>query len=433
VRLATAVSAAALIAATLQPAHAQQSAITAFANTFAPGGVTIAQGDTLTFANADIAPHNVVADATTKHGPLFASDTVTIGGQAVVKGANTLAPSTYTFHCSVHPQMRGTLTVTAPGSTAYAFTPTGATVATPTSITIHDSTLYAASYTTGDVTSYAILPGGALAGGTTYATGFDAPLGLAFAPDGTLYVSDSHDVNGRRQGRVSAVKNGAKTTVIDGLPNGRHNTNGLVVQGNRLYVANGNATDDGVSGGPQELPLNGTVLSYALPVRKGAKPRIEAKGLRNPYDLAFRPGTNELWFTTNGPDAQAPYGVDLLHKLTPGRTADFGFPRCVYDDALKPKDANACRHKATPAKSLGLHVSADGVAFGWGGDLFVAEYGSNDYTSPAGHKVVRVDMHDLSLHDVVVGPAPLDVAFGPDGLYVADADSGVISLIRAVA
>ncbi len=34
--------------------------------------------------------------------------------------------------------------------------------------------------------------------------------------------------------------------------------------------------------------------------------------------------------------------------------------------------------------------------------------------------------------DVVVGPAPLDLAFGPDGLYVADFDSGAITLLRAV-
>ena len=428
-RLAAAATAAALLAAALTPAHAQPAALTAIGNTFAPGDVTIAQGETLTFANADVAPHNVVADATTRTGPLFTSKTVTAGQQTAVTGTNALKSSTYTFHCSVHPQMRGTLKVTAPGATAYAIQPTGATVATPTSIAIHDGTLYAASYTTGDVTAFTILPGGALArNGTTYAAGFDAPLGLAFAPDGTLYVSDSHDVGGRRQGRVSAVKNGVKTTVIDGLPNGRHNTNGLAVHDNKLYVANGNATDDGIAGGPPELPLNGTLLSYALPIRRGAKPQVIAKGLRNPYDLAFR--GNELWFTTNGPDAQEPYGVDLLHKVTGSRTQDFGFPGCVYDDSLKPKDATRCRNKTKPQRSLGLHTSADGIAQGWGGDLFVAEYGSNDVTSPAGHKVVRVDMRDLSLHDVVVGPAPLDVAFGPDGLYVADADTGVISLIR---
>jgi hypothetical protein len=34
--------------------------------------------------------------------------------------------------------------------------------------------------------------------------------------------------------------------------------------------------------------------------------------------------------------------------------------------------------------------------------------------------------------DLVVGPAPIDVTFGPDGLYVADFNSGLISLVKAV-
>lgn len=438
-----ALAAIALVAATLTPSNAADGVVTAAANRFLNADVTITQGSRLTFANPDVAPHNVVAEAANRNGPLFASATITTGQTADVKGVDKLAPSTYTFLCTLHPSMRGTLTVTKPGTTAVVPTPTGASVPTPTSLTVHNGALYVASYAAGTVVSMSLLPGGALGPAMPFATGFTNPLGIAFGPDGTLYVADSHSAGGRTVGRVTAVKNGTSTVVVDNLPNGRHNTNGLVVKDGRLYVANGNATDDGVSGGDPEQPLNGTVLSYALPVAKNARPTVEAKGLRNPYDVAFRPGTNELWYPTNGPDDLDPWGEDLLHRTDVRRpTADFGFPACLYDAALKraqsPRVKTPCRPNATPELALGLHVSANGIAFGpggaWGNDAYIAEYGSN-IPSDKGHRVVRVPIVNGRAQapiDVFVGPSPLDVAFGPEGLYVADFATGAITLLRAV-
>lgn len=439
-------AAATLAAALVTPTHAADGVVSAIGNRFVNGDVTITQGAKLTFANADVAPHNVVAEATNKNGPIFASGVATIGQSVEVKGVERLAPSTYTFICTLHPSMRGTLTVTKTSSPAtIAPVPTGASVPTPTSIAVHNGAVYVASYAAGSVVSMPILPGGALGPATPYATGFSSPLGIAFGPDGTLYVADSHTQGNATVGRVWASKGGVNTVVVDGLPNGRHNTNGLVVRGNRLYVANGNSTDDGVSGGAPERPLSGTVLSYALPVRKNAKPTVESRGLRNPYDIAFRPGTNELWFPTNGPDSLDPYGEDLLHKVdvTKG-TNDFGFPACVYKAPLERGQntavAQPCRQNvANPELALGLHVSANGIAFGpggaWGNDAYVAEYGSN-VPSGAGHRVVRVPIVNGRAQapvDVLVGPSPLDLAFGPDGLYVADFATGTITLLRAVA
>ena len=435
--------AAALVAATLTPSNAADGVVTAAGNRFLNADVTITQGSRLTFANPDVAPHNVVAEATNRHGPIFASATITTGQTADVKGVDKLAPSTYTFVCTLHPSMRGTLTVTKPGTTAVVPTPTGASVPTPTSLTVHNGALYVASYAAGTVVSMSLLPGGALGPATPYATGFGNPLGITFGPDGTLYVADSHSAGARTVGRVWAVKNGTSTVLVDGLPNGRHNTNGLVVKDGRLYVANGNSTDDGVSGGDPEQPLSGTILSWSLPLKKNAKPTVESKGLRNPYDLAFRPGTNELWFPTNGPDDLDPWGEDLLHKVDVRKgPADFGFPACLYDAALtrsqSPRVKTPCRPNATPELALGLHVSANGIAFGpggaWGNDAYIAEYGSN-VPSDKGHRVVRVPIVNgraQAPQDVFVGPSPLDVAFGPEGLYVADFATGAITLLRAV-
>ena len=445
-------AAALLASAFVAPTRAADAVITAAANTFVPMNVTVTAGSKLTFTNPDIAPHNVVSDAQDKKGPLFRSDTITAGETAEVKGVERLKPGTYTFVCTLHPRMRGALAVTDPSSApvTVAVTPTGATVPTPTSLTVHKGAVYVSSYAAGTVTSFPILPGGVLGPGTPYATGFSSPLGIAFGPDGTLYVADSHEPAGapRAYGRVWAVApgNGAtKKIVIDRLPNGRHNTNGMAVHAGRLYVTNGNSTDDGVAGGPPEEPLSGTVLSYPLPVSLKSRPTVESRGLRNPYDVAFRPGTKgELWFATNGPDELDPWGEDLLHKVDVRKgAADYGFPACVYKAPLvrgqNPAIPTPCRRTvAKPEVALGLHVSANGLAFGpggrWGGDLYIAEYGSN-VPPPAGHKIIRVPIVNGRAgtpQDLVVGLTPIDVAFGPDGLYAADFGAGSITLLRAV-
>jgi len=86
-------------------------------------GVVVADVEgTLTLANADITAHDVVADADGPAGkpwcarfrdrpcPLFASPLVGLGGQAAVAGTDELVPlATYTFSCSIHSWMTGTL------------------------------------------------------------------------------------------------------------------------------------------------------------------------------------------------------------------------------------------------------------------------------------------------------------------------------------
>jgi hypothetical protein len=83
-------------------------------------------------------------------------------------------------------------------------------------------------------------------------------------------------------------------------------------------------------------------------------------------------------------------------------------------------------------------VSADGLAFGqvtpaWRGDLFIAEFG-NFFGQPAGRKIVRVPIDAAGNAgapvDVFVGAGPLDLTFGPAGIYVADFLASTITLVR---
>lgn len=491
-----------VVAATDSARAAPFGVVEATANTFIPPEVTIDEGGSLQFLNADVEPHDVTSQEFGSDGaPLFASATIS-AGTAPVEGVGDLDPGTYSFYCTVHDWMSGLLTVEAASGTVEVPKPPpsalpSAGVSTPTSITTVDDTLYVSSFVTGTVSALPILDGGLLGPATDYATGFSSPLGIVFGPDGTLFVSDSHPSSqpGRStDGRVWAIPSGGGAAaevgevVIDELPNGRHNTNGMAVRDGRLYITNGNSTDDGVSGGDPEEPLSGTLLSVPTDAR-GLTPStagdtlvVEAVGMRNIYDVAFRGGTREAWIPMNGPDQLDPYGEDLLLKAvvsdpqatetveTTGRGKgrggsttteetsdwapdDFGFPGCVYADspdgpvsAQNPAviDSDLCdgTHKP-PEQLLGLHTSADGLAFGpddagfWDGDLFIALWGSIDATDPAGHTVIRVPIDEAGNAgepvDFYPSPAPLDVTFGPPGtgLYVADFSTGQITLLTA--
>jgi glucose/arabinose dehydrogenase/plastocyanin len=429
--------------------------ITAASNRFLPADFTITEGEQIDFLNADVLPHNVIS-LPARNGGKFHSDTITQGKSAPVRGTSTLAPATYDFYCSLHPTMIGKLTVQ-PRRTVLVPHPASGTVPSPTSITIFREDMYVASYATNSIHKLPILPGGGLGPAAEYATGFDAPLGIVFDNAGTLYVSDSFQGTDRRYGRVRAIPPGGGaatrvgTVVLTDLPNGRHATNGLAYTGGRLYVANGNSTDDGRSGGPPETPLSGVILSVPANARNVSALRpppgvlvVEARGLRNPYDLAFRPGTSEIWTATNGPDSLEPYGEDLLHKFAIGEpTIDFGFPACIHAASPRgpvvgqnPRVTAKCGSHRLPEQTLGLHPSADGLAFGpntpgWEGDLFVAMFGSSD--PPArGHEVVRVPVRSGRAgtpESVYSSSMPLDLTFGEFGMYVADFATGQITLL----
>ena len=148
----------------------------------------------------------------------------------------------------------------------------------------------------------------------------------------------------------------------------------------------------------------------------------------------------------NGPDALDPWGEDLLLKAdVAGPAPDFGFPGCVYakDATPSPKQNPAvegvdpCDGTQKPPEALlGLHVSADGLAFDVGGNyLYIALFGNFFGDEVEGHSVVRVPVDDAGNvtgepEPQIVGGAPLDVWATSDGIYVADFATGQITLFK---
>lgn len=354
--------------------------------------------------------------------------------------------------------------------------------------------LYVTDHANGNVLAYDVTLG--IAGlPVIFAEGFDGPLGVVASDDGDVYISDStNSMEGpfgfRTYGRVWRLRDtdgdgisDKRRVVLKDLPNGRHNTNGLAFgPDGMLYVTNGNSTDDGVEGGPSEvLPWSGSVVKVDPKARNlslarmGKKGGLVATGWRNVYDLTFSPVRENLLFVPmngiddarqgstgeNPVDPDLEDSDDLLFATDTGnKTVDhFGFPSCMYNVARQgdlepyqnPNDEvvdkfGPCRSSVPrPVSSFGLHTSSNGLAFQttdrWGeefeNDLFVAEWG-NLFGPPAGHDIIRVQL-DRSGRKVesqsvfLVLDVPIDVAFDADGaMYIADFSGIVFKVDRAL-
>lgn len=301
------------------------------------------------------------------------------------------------------------------------------------------------------------------------------PLGVLATP-GAVFVAG---IDALGQGIVERTRdtNGdgvadVRETVISKLPNGRHNTNGLAIgPDGLLYIANGNSTDSGFGsegGGPEKRPYSGSVLRVD-PAATGLVPdpsMVVATGFRNIFDIAFFPGTSIAAVPTNGPDGvrygtkQRPAGEDVLavfetaddaiehflfpwclHDRTKGGVAGFPQDATVWSDcaSLPPEALTGLEDRsvtvAQSATLIGMHVSADGLAFDpASGDLFIAEWGNLYGQTTVGHKVVRVAFDPertvTSVTDFSTGGTPLDLTFAPDGsLWVADFGLGLYRFV----
>lgn len=260
---------------------------------------------------------------------------------------------------------------------------------------------------TGDVLRVALLwtaEGPVANGVTTFASGFGSPLGVTFDGD-VAYVADSHTngATGRTDGRVTRIDaDGTQAMVVDGLPNGRHNTNHLRFgPDGRLYITNGNPNDNGVDGGdPDVFPYSGAILSIDPAVTTPADPAVLewtdglgeiapgdiashaanadfaaavdvlASGLRNVFGVAFGP-SGIAYTAMNGADV--PASQDALFRITPG--ADYGYPFC-FNEGKPGAVGNGIAVVASPVfpghdcsavpkatALLGWHTCATGIDF----------------------------------------------------------------------
>jgi glucose/arabinose dehydrogenase len=264
----------------------------------------------------------------------------------------------------------------------------------------------------------------------TFATGLSRPTAMAYGPDGRIYVTQTGGTlvairrgtthpqvlarklrtplglvwRGRtlfvsEQGRLErfTLRDGrlvGRHVVVKGLPFGRHQQDNVVLgRDGRLYWGSGSTCDVC----RERNPRSATILSLRP---DGTDLRIYARGLRNPYGLAFQPGTGRLYASVNGQDelgtGRDPEPAEMV--VVVHRGAFYGWPRC-WPNARTLSLSGSCRGVTKPAAYLEPHSSADGIGFYTGrafprayrGNLFVAEWGEY-LTAHFGRRVVRVEL-----------------------------------------
>ena len=182
----------------------------------------------------------------------------------------------------------------------------------------------------------------------TFASGLDNPTAMAWGPDGRLYVtedtgllvvarrgsgsrSSSRAGSARRWassgagGRCSSRAGPAEAFVLRGRrlapprrrersPFGEHQQDNVVLgRDGRLYLGSGSTCDVCV----EKDPRSATVLSVRP---DGTGLRIVARGLRNPYGLAFHPRTTGSMRRSTGRTTSAPPRI----PSRPRRSCSFG-------------------------------------------------------------------------------------------------------------
>ena len=250
----------------------------------------------------------------------------------------------------------------------------------------------------------------------TAADGLQSVLGITFGPDNTMWVAD----NFNNRGRIVALRDTdgdgvfeTQSVVLKNIPNGRHQTNGMSFgPDGMLYVANGNATDNGVECGPPLGPDDRELLPEPLKsIYRGtfrniecAVPELEpwtgsiirvdpswddvdlladvrvdpdpfyaqdgmddetvlvAEGFRNIYDVQFNPRKpNEIWTAMNGPDnpsgSEPVYGFEVDNEEIVGFDAETNEP--IYGPIIEDAGFPSCiydgHNNIFPEPTVGGH------------------------------------------------------------------------------
>jgi glucose/arabinose dehydrogenase len=243
---------------------------------------------------------------------------------------------------------------------------------------------------------------------TFAARDLNRPFGIAFYPPGEdpqfLYVANTDGVirfpyrNGDLEARGPAEQLAAHLSGgAARLRSGGHWTRDVIFSpdGQKMYVSIGSRSN--VSDDTAETD-RARIFEFNP---DGSGQKVYAWGIRNAVGIAFRPGTNELWMSTNERDE---IGEDLppdyISSVRPG--GFYGWPWFYIgnhpDLRHKGKHPELADKVIVPDVLVQAHSATLNLCFYTGdefpaeykGDIFAAFHGSWNRMKRTGYKVVRV-------------------------------------------
>jgi glucose/arabinose dehydrogenase len=233
------------------------------------------------------------------------------------------------------------------------------------------------------------------------------PFGIAFYPPGAdpqfLYVANTNGVirfpyrNGDLQARGPAEKLSAQLSGGGLLRGGGHWTRDIVFSpdGKKMYVSIGSRSNNSDSASEG----NRARIFEFNP--DGSEQKVYAWGIRNAVGIAFRPGSNELWMSTNERDELGDdLPPDYISSVKPG--GFYGWPWFYIgnhvDPAHKGKHPELASKTIVPDVLVQSHSASLNLCFYTGdqfpaeykGDIFAAFHGSWNRARRTGYKIVRL-------------------------------------------
>lgn len=223
----------------------------------------------------------------------------------------------------------------------------------------------------------------------------DTPNGIVFH-EGDLYVALLTKLIVYRDIENNLKEDAPYELLFDGFPDETHHGWKYMALGpdNKLYITVGAPCNQCLS----EDTIFATISRLDL---DGSNLEVYAHGVRNSVGFTWHPETGDMWFTENGRDMMGDNMPGDELNRAPEKGMHFGYPYCHQGDVVDPEfEDHNCADYTPPVQVLGPHVAALGLKFYTGeqfpdslhGDIFIAEHGSWNRSTPIGYRITRVEL-----------------------------------------